>query len=171
MTKEELENPWLLYLKDVDLGGKIVLDPMMGGGTTIIEPLRFGCKVFAQDLNPVAWFLVRKMAEPVDINLLKSGFRKLEQKVADEIKKYYRTLCPNCLKEYCENNKRNSNDIIKEVLSLAPKAFIFFFAMASGARGHGFESLIARRLFILPEIYAHNYTNRPSPHRFYHHLK
>lgn len=51
VTKEELENPWLLYLKDVDFGGKIVLDPMMGGGTTVIEALRLGCKVVAQDLK------------------------------------------------------------------------------------------------------------------------
>lgn len=77
VTKEELENPWLLYLKDVDLGGKIVLDPMMGGGTTVIQALRLGCKVFAQDLNPVAWFLVRKMVEPVDIELLKEAFKKM----------------------------------------------------------------------------------------------
>ncbi|MCK4308256.1 DUF1156 domain-containing protein, partial [candidate division WOR-3 bacterium] len=53
VTKEELKNPWSLYLKDVDFGGKIVLDPMMGGGTTIVEALRFGCKVVGQELNPV----------------------------------------------------------------------------------------------------------------------
>lgn len=115
VTKEELENPWLLYLKDVDLGGKIVLDPMMGGGTTVIEALRLGCKVVAQDLNPVAWFLVKKMVEPVDIDLLKEGFRKLETEIADEIKKYYRTICPNCLKKYIDNKKRNPKIVVKEI--------------------------------------------------------
>jgi|GEM_PF-2778845 len=39
VIKEEVENPWLLYLKDVELGGKIVLDPIMSGGTTVIEAL------------------------------------------------------------------------------------------------------------------------------------
>lgn len=113
-TKEELENPWLLYLKDVDLGGKIVLDPMMGGGTTVIESLRLGCKVVAQDLNPVAWFLVKKMVEPVEIGLLKEGFRKLEEEVADEVKKYYRTVCPHCLKRYSESKKKNREAVVKE---------------------------------------------------------
>lgn len=115
ITKEELQNPWLLYLKDVDLGGKIVLDPMMGGGTTVIEALRLGCKVVAQDLNPVAWFLVKKMVEPVDINLLKGGFVKLERKIADEIKKYYRTVCPHCLKRYSESKKKIPSAVVKEI--------------------------------------------------------
>jgi len=116
VTKEELENPWLLYLKDVDLGGKIVLDPMMGGGTTVIEALRLGCRVVAQDLIPVAWFLVKKMVEPVDIDLLKAGFKKLEEKIADEVKKYYRTICPRCFNMYSGSIKKTSTVVIKEVL-------------------------------------------------------
>jgi adenine-specific DNA methylase len=115
VTKEELDNPWLLYLKDVDLGGKIVLDPMMGGGTTVIEALRLGCKVVAQDLNPVAWFLVKKMVEPVDIGLLKEAFKKLEQAIADELKSYYRTICPQCLKKYSGKNNKDDKDIINQV--------------------------------------------------------
>jgi adenine-specific DNA methylase len=115
VTKEELENPWLLYLKDVDLGGKIVLDPMMGGGTTVIEALRLGCKVVAQDLNPVAWFLVKKMVEPVDIDLLKAGFKKLEHEVAEEIKQYYRTICPHCLRQYCKSTSKSPELVVKEV--------------------------------------------------------
>lgn len=115
VTQEELENPWLLYLKDVDLGGKIVLDPMMGGGTTVVEALRLGCKVVAQDLNPVAWFLVKKMVEPVDVELLKAGFRKLEGEIADEIKKYYRTICPHCLREYSDIVNKSSDEIIEEL--------------------------------------------------------
>jgi len=115
VTKEELDNPWLLYLRDVDLGSKIVLDPMMGGGTTVIEALRFGCKVVAQDLNPVAWYLVKKMVEPVDIELLKEAFKKLEQAVADELKKYYKTICPKCLKKYSEKNNKNDEDVIMQI--------------------------------------------------------
>lgn len=116
VTKEELENPWLLYLKDVDFGGKVVLDPMMGGGTTVVEALRTGCKVVAQDLNPVAWFLVKKIVEPVNIEELKNAFKKLENKVADEIKKYYKTICPHCLEEYAKNHNRKADDVLKEVI-------------------------------------------------------
>jgi len=55
---------------------------MMGGGTTVVEALRTGGKVVAQNLNPVAWFLVKKIVEPVDINKLKEAFKKLESEVA-----------------------------------------------------------------------------------------
>jgi adenine-specific DNA methylase len=115
VTKEELENPWLLYLKDVDLGGKIVLDPMMGGGTTVVEALRLGCKVIAQDLNPVAWFLVKKIVEPVEIEELKEGFKKLEMEVADQIRKYYKTICPHCLKRYAKIYNKKPEEVVREV--------------------------------------------------------
>jgi len=115
IKKEELENPWLLYLKDVDFGGKIVLDPMMGGGTTVVEALRTGCKVVAQDLNPVAWFLVKKIVEPVDLEELKKAFKKLESHVAEEIKKYYRTICPHCLKEYAKLHNKKPEAVLKKI--------------------------------------------------------
>ena len=116
VTKEELENPWSLYLKDVNSGGKIVLDPMMGGGTTIVEALRTGCKVVAQDLNPVAWLLVKKIVEPVNIEELKNAFEMLENRIADEIKKYYRTICLHCLEEYAKIRNREPDDVLKEAI-------------------------------------------------------
>ena len=116
VTKEELENPWSLYPKDVDFGGKIVLDPMMGGGTAIVEALRTGCKVVAQDLNPVAWLLVKKIVEPVNIEELKNAFEMLENRIADEIKKYYRTICPHCLEEYAKIRNREPDDVLKEAI-------------------------------------------------------
>src|SRR5438552_2186180 len=45
--------------KDPDTQGKVVLDPFMGGGTTVVEALRLGCKVIGADLNAVAWFVVK----------------------------------------------------------------------------------------------------------------
>lgn len=36
-----------------------VLDPFSGGGAIPLEALRLGCDVTANDLNPVAWFLLR----------------------------------------------------------------------------------------------------------------
>jgi len=115
VVKKELENPWLLYLKDVDLCGKIVLDPMMGGGTTVVDAMKLGCQVVAQDLNPVAWFLVKKIVEPVEIEKLKEGFKKLEKEVAVEIKKYDKTICPHCLRRYAKVHGRKPEEVIREV--------------------------------------------------------
>jgi len=116
VTVKELENPWSLYLKDVDFKGKIVMDPFMGGGTTIIEALRTNCKVIGQDLNPVAWFIVKKAVEHVDIKKLEDIFKELKRQIADEIKKYYKTVCPHCLKDYSKIHNRVPNEVLKEVV-------------------------------------------------------
>ena len=36
-----------------------VLDPFMGGGTTLVEGSRLGMQMTGVDLNPVAWFVVK----------------------------------------------------------------------------------------------------------------
>lgn len=86
---------WRKFCDGADLQGKIVLDPFMGGGTTIVEALRLGCKVIGVDLNPVAWFVTKKEIEPVDLDALDAAFRDLEQTAGKRIKDYYRTTCPN----------------------------------------------------------------------------
>ncbi|MFQ5834028.1 MAG: DUF1156 domain-containing protein, partial [Candidatus Thorarchaeota archaeon] len=87
---------WSLYPHEVDLSGKVVLDPMMGGGTTVVEALRFGCNVIAGDLNPVAWYIVKKELEDINPQLLTEALEQLEDKLGVEIRRYYRTKCPEC---------------------------------------------------------------------------
>jgi len=95
--KSQEERIWDLYLKDAQVGkGKVVLDPMMGGGTSIVEALRLGADVIGCDLNPVAWFVVKKETEPVDLEELDAAFEHLEETIAPEILKYYKTTCPVC---------------------------------------------------------------------------
>ena len=70
------------HSNDPDLKGKIVLDPFMGGGTTVVEALRLGCKVVGIDLNPVAWFIVKTEVEPVDLKELDEAFERLTNRIA-----------------------------------------------------------------------------------------
>jgi adenine-specific DNA methylase len=42
------------FFIDHDLSDKIIFDPFMGGGTTLIEANRMGAKVIGCDINPVA---------------------------------------------------------------------------------------------------------------------
>ncbi len=92
------------HTDDPDTKGKTVLDPFMGGGTTVVEALRLGCKVTGIDLNPVAWFIVKTEVEPVDLDELKAAFERLaERKVGwsakplkETLLSLYKTECPAC---------------------------------------------------------------------------
>ncbi len=85
---------WQKFCDGADLGGKTVLDPFMGGGTTIAEALRLGCKTIGVDINPVAWFVTKKEIEPVDLDALDAAFRQIEQSVGRRIQALYQTSCP-----------------------------------------------------------------------------
>jgi putative DNA methylase len=93
---QDPDSLWELYIRDVDFSGKVVLDPMMGGGTTLIEALRFRCSVIGGDLNPVAWFVVKKQIEDIDPELLRQSLTTLDEELGDELRKYYWTTCPEC---------------------------------------------------------------------------
>ena len=91
------ESLWELYPKDVRVEDKKILDPFMGGGTSLVEASRFGAEVVGNDLNPVAWFVTKKELEAgqTDVEELEEAFEQVKENVADEITQYYRTPCPN----------------------------------------------------------------------------
>ncbi|WP_050034072.1 DUF1156 domain-containing protein [Halorubrum halophilum] len=91
------ESLWDLYPKDVRVEDKKILDPFMGGGTSLVEASRFGAEVVGNDLNPVAWFVTKKELEAGQTNVeeLKEAFEQVRENVADEITQYYKTPCPN----------------------------------------------------------------------------
>jgi len=85
---------WRKFCEGANLEGKIILDPFMGGGTTVVEANRLGCKVIGVDINPVAWFVTKKEIEPVDLRKLDAAFKQLEETAGKFIKQYYSTRCP-----------------------------------------------------------------------------
>jgi hypothetical protein len=91
------------HLDDADMKGKVVLDPFMGGGTTVVEALRLGYRVVGIDLNPVAWFIVKTEVEPVDDAALRKAFDSLAERptasgrpLREELISHYKTSCPCC---------------------------------------------------------------------------
>lgn len=84
------------YFADHDLDNITILDPFMGGGTTLVEASRLGARVIGCDLNPVAWWIVRETLKPIDLEKLDFYFRQLEQTAGEKIKLLYKTVCPHC---------------------------------------------------------------------------
>lgn len=71
-----------------------VLDPFMGGGTTLVEGSRLGFKVTGVDLNPVAWFIVKNELACSDPAQVKAFFDEIDAEVKPQIHPFYTTTCP-----------------------------------------------------------------------------
>ena len=108
ISETSIEDPeplWDFYPKDVRIEDKKILDPFMGGGTSLVEASRFGAETVGYDLNPVAWFVTKKELEAgqTDPEKLQAAFEQIQDDVADEITQYYRTPCPNSDQDHGSN--------------------------------------------------------------------
>jgi len=71
-----------------------VADIFMGGGTTIIEGSRLGMQMVGNDLNPVAWFVVKNELAQVDTVEVKKLLDQIEAGVKPQIMPFYACDCP-----------------------------------------------------------------------------
>lgn len=71
-----------------------VLDPFMGGGTTLVEGARLGMQMTGIDLNPVAWFVCKNELAGSDPKQVEALFQEIEQEIKPQIQPFYTTTCP-----------------------------------------------------------------------------
>lgn len=64
-------------------------DIFMGGGTTLVEGSRLGMQMVGNDLNPVAWFVVKQELANVDLEQVKKLLADIEAEVKPQIMPYY----------------------------------------------------------------------------------
>lgn len=68
-----------------------VLDPFMGGGTTLVEASRLGFQVAGVDLNPVAWFITKNELACTDPSELRAFFDQIQSDTKPQIQPFYVT--------------------------------------------------------------------------------
>ncbi|WP_429498011.1 DUF1156 domain-containing protein [Robbsia andropogonis] len=66
-----------------------VADIFMGGGTTLVEGSRLGMQMVGNDLNPVAWFVVKQELANVDLEEVRKLLADIEAEVKPQIMPYY----------------------------------------------------------------------------------
>lgn len=71
-----------------------VADIFMGGGTTIVEGSRLGMQMHGNDLNPVAWFVVKNEMAKVDKKEVEHLLAEIEAEVKPQIMPFYTCDCP-----------------------------------------------------------------------------
>lgn len=72
-----------------------VADIFMGGGTTLVEGSRLGMQMVGNDLNPVAWFVVKQELANVNLDEVKRLLAEIEAEVKPQIMPFYYCDGPN----------------------------------------------------------------------------
>jgi putative DNA methylase len=78
------------------LEGKIVLDPMMGGGTTLHEAIRLGANVVGADIDPIPVMQARASLTQLQFKDLQLAFNQFFTGLYENIGPYFQTECPTC---------------------------------------------------------------------------
>ncbi|MCC6493493.1 MAG: DUF1156 domain-containing protein [Pirellulales bacterium] len=71
-----------------------VADIFMGGGTTVVEGSRLGMQMHGNDLNPIAWFVVKNELAQVDKAEVEAMLAEIEAEVKPQIMPFYACDCP-----------------------------------------------------------------------------
>ncbi len=98
-----------------------VADIFMGGGTTLVEGARLGMQMVGNDLNPVAWLVVKNELADVDLDEVNKLFDHIEREVKPQIMPFYACEGPSGEKGIW--TKISTNEVMGEKfdpLSLTP---------------------------------------------------
>ena len=78
------------------LEGAVILDPMMGGGTTVHEALRMGAKVIGCDIDPIPVLQAKASLSPSNPAARARVFDNFLAELRGEIAQFFQTTCPHC---------------------------------------------------------------------------
>lgn len=84
------------YYAPGGLEGKVILDPMIGGGTTLHEAIRMGANVVGADIDPIPVLQAQATLTELPLSRLGSGFERFHSAVSASIDANFMTTCPEC---------------------------------------------------------------------------
>lgn len=84
------------YYAPGGLEGKIILDPMMGGGTTLHEAIRLGASVVGVDIDPIPVLQARATLADLPLAALETAFAAFCDQMAQALAPLFTTHCPHC---------------------------------------------------------------------------
>lgn len=82
---------WEAYYQGVDYTGDTVLDPFVGGGTSVVEAARLGATPIGVDIDPVACAITRFELHAAEVPDLSVAVDGLQKTVGSRMARYYRT--------------------------------------------------------------------------------
>jgi adenine-specific DNA methylase len=94
LKPEEADRFWDLYLGNLSLDGAVVLDPFVGGGTSLVEAGRCGARVMGYDIDPVATCITRFELEAGGYNPSTLEIAELCATVSVRLASFHKTNVP-----------------------------------------------------------------------------
>jgi len=92
-TSQAAKAVWDVYYANHQKKGSFanlkVADIFMGGGTTVVEGSRLGMQMFGNDLNPVAWFVVKTELADVKKAEVEALLADIEAEVKPQLMPFY----------------------------------------------------------------------------------
>lgn len=82
------------------LENMVILDPMMGGGTTLHEAIRLNANVIGADIDPIPILQARATLSEISITDLKRAFAQLMSHLENKLVGLYDTFCPDCAENH-----------------------------------------------------------------------
>ena len=84
------------YYAPGGLEGITVLDPMMGGGTTLHEAIRLGANVIGYDLDPIPVLQAGASLQNIPVEEKQQVFEEFVRALEKRLRPYFKTKCPTC---------------------------------------------------------------------------
>ncbi len=84
------------YYASGGLEGKIILDPMMGGGTTVHEAIRLGASVIGCDIDPIPVLQGKASLTRIPVHEKREIFAQFLSELSKALDPWYETQCPQC---------------------------------------------------------------------------
>jgi putative DNA methylase len=89
------EELWQRFYQGEDLSHLRLLDPFMGGGTSIVEATKLQIQTVGVDIDPVAWFVTRQEISPCELDQLEAILAEMQKsELAANIRALYQTTLP-----------------------------------------------------------------------------
>lgn len=82
-------NFWKAYYEEADLSGLTVLDPFVGGGTSVVEATRLGATAIGVDVDPIACAVTSAELAASHLEDLLPTLRQLQQSVGQTLAPFY----------------------------------------------------------------------------------
>jgi len=97
ILKQLVSDPKLRdYYSPGGLEGTTILDPMMGGGTTLHEAIRLGANVIGYDIDPIPVLQARATLSRIPVEEKEKVFSRYLDELERLLHPYFQTRCPIC---------------------------------------------------------------------------